>query len=100
MLLFFMNLIIRISAFPDCVNNELSGIRGLLSKSIFWPTRGLILNATVWQCSWSSGDVAGYPVSTLILTVPQLIQSSPDGQVQTVFEIDTTATLGANPRGQ
>jgi len=33
--------------FPDCVNSWLSGIRGLLSKSIFWLTRGLILKATV-----------------------------------------------------
>jgi hypothetical protein len=44
--------------------------------------------------SRSPAEVAGYPLSTLILAVPRFvrIQSGHDGQVQTIFEIDKMAS--------
>jgi len=43
--------------------------------------------------SRSPADVAGYPLSTLILAVPRFvrIQSGHDGQVQAIFETDKMA---------
>src|SRR5438309_11898175 len=97
MLVFFINLIIRVSAFPDYVNGLAVGTvgnpRDCLSKSILANQRPDPECDSSGRVSRSPTDVAGYPLSTLILAVPRVvrIQSGHDGQVQTIFEIDKMA---------
>ena len=68
----------------------LSGIHAIVYLRVFWPDPECDSSGRV---SRSPTDVAGYPLSTLILAVPRFvrIQSGHDGQVQTIFEIDKMA---------